>query len=398
LKASVKNSLSTPHESNEIHLISTFLKQDTFPNIPLNAYLEKEILQVIRQKIGYLQNATGHGCSSATLALLTALLLAQQKLRDAVSADKQAIIVSSAAYANLGKVIQLLGIPQENIFVLPLPNAVLLDEMLLQQYYNQARSQGKIVMAILGTVLSNTSCTSDDLMVMAQFCANYGLWFHVDALYAGAAIFSTAYQNKLAGIAHADSIGIEIYSQFIFPQRKDFLLLKTTQPSVAHFMNLARSLCIKASLEEVRLSASTSFDQADIQFYTLLKNYGTKGLDLFVTQLYDLAHMFAQDVRFRSDFELVVPAQFNRVCFRYVLPAWTADQLNLLNATIGEYLMIDGDGTILRIQEANVTYLQIRFFDPNVSGVYFSGIFNKIQRLATVLSAYLRVEREAYRF
>ena len=58
---------------------------------------------------------------------------------------------------------------------------------------------------MVGTVGTTASCAFDDLVELGQVCQSEGVWFHVDAAYAGSAFICPEFRHHLRGIELADS-------------------------------------------------------------------------------------------------------------------------------------------------------------------------------------------------
>jgi L-2,4-diaminobutyrate decarboxylase len=79
------------------------------------------------------------------------------------------------------------------------------------------RTQSLFPMAIVATAGTTDFGSIDPLPEVAALARSAGAWFHVDAAYGGALLFSPRHRNRLAGIEAADSIAIDFHKLFWQP-------------------------------------------------------------------------------------------------------------------------------------------------------------------------------------
>jgi glutamate/tyrosine decarboxylase-like PLP-dependent enzyme len=75
----------------------------------------------------------------------------------------------------------------------------------------------KRIFAVIATAGTTNSGIIDDLQGIAGICKKYGLWFHVDAAYGGAALAVTSVRPLFNGIEQADSVTIDPHKWLFSP-------------------------------------------------------------------------------------------------------------------------------------------------------------------------------------
>jgi L-2,4-diaminobutyrate decarboxylase len=349
--------------------------------------IEKLVIELIAKKIGYNTEADGFITSGGTLANLTALLSARQSMnRAGIANDKMAIIVSAEAHYCIEKSVRVMGFDGEQVIKVPVGDQFNMQTGLLEECYAKAISQGKKIVAVVGSAPSTSTGMYDDLEKIAAFCKSKKVWFHVDAAHGGGAIFSQKYKHLLQGVEAADSVVIDGHKMLLSPSIMTFLVFKDEQDSYETFKQKAQYLWKQDQEEEWYNLAKRTFEctksMMSIQFYTILKFYGEEIFDQFVTKLFDLGKNFAEKVKLDKDFELFLDPQSNIVCFRYKPAGYDNSQLNEINNEIRENLLRDGEFYIVQTNLNGSVYLRTTFMNPKTTEKIMDELLFKIKNSA----------------
>ncbi|MFX7674846.1 pyridoxal-dependent decarboxylase, partial [Acinetobacter baumannii] len=87
----------------------------------------------------------------------------------------------------------------------------------LRQAIRDDLAQGRTPVALVGVAGATSTGAIDPLDRLADIAEEWGLWFHVDAAYGGALLFSDAQRQRLRGIERADSITIDPHKWMFVP-------------------------------------------------------------------------------------------------------------------------------------------------------------------------------------
>ncbi|GGL95858.1 aromatic-L-amino-acid decarboxylase [Micromonospora yangpuensis] len=202
-----------------------------------------------------------------------------------------------------------------------------------------------IVPAIVVATVGTTSTTAvDPLPEIGAICAEYGVWLHVDAAYAGAAAVCPELRWTHTGLRYADSYCFDPHKWLLTGFDCDAFW-------VADAAELVEALTVLP--EYLRNAASESgavIDYRDwqvplgrrlraLKLWFVLRWYGAAGLRAHVRSGVALADRFATRVRADDRFEVVAPHPFALVCFRLVAgDGASAELLARVNATGRTYL------------------------------------------------------------
>ncbi|MGB5357538.1 MAG: pyridoxal-dependent decarboxylase, partial [Eudoraea sp.] len=176
--------------------------------------MERVVCKEICEVIGYGKTSDGFLTSGGTLANLTALLCARNKIVktnvwEEGNTSKLAIMVSEEAHYCIDRAARIMGLGAKGIIKIPVDNNYAIRTDLLESYFDQANEKGLEVFAVIGSAPSTATGVYDALEEVANFAIKKKIWFHIDGAHGGAAIFSSKYKRLLKGIEKANSVAID---------------------------------------------------------------------------------------------------------------------------------------------------------------------------------------------
>ncbi|MEU4334236.1 pyridoxal-dependent decarboxylase [Micromonospora lupini] len=175
-----------------------------------------------------------------------------------------------------------------------------------------------IVVATIGT----TSTTAvDPVPEIGAICAEYGIWLHVDAAYAGAAAVCPELRWSHAGLEYADSYCFDPHKwlltgfdcdAFWVADRGELIEALTVLPEFLR--NAASESGAVIDYRDWQVPLGRRFRALKLWF--VLRWYGAEGLRAHIRSGVALAARFADRVRADDRFELAAAHPFSLVCFR----------------------------------------------------------------------------------
>lgn len=271
-----------------------------FELAPGATLLEKKLVQLFCEAAGLPEGSGGLFTTGGTGANLTGLLLA----RDAAShASHQGlsqehplcVLASVDAHYSIAKACAVLGMGSEQV----IPVAVhgperRIDPADLPRALKRAQDLGQRPIAVVATA-GTTSCGAiDPLPEIADFCAEQGLWMHVDGAHGGALLLHRDEKQKLAGIHRADSITLDPHKWLYAPKSAGVLLvrkearLRTADydaPYLDRFSEHGEALPVSQGRRA--LDGSRRFDA--LKVWMILRHLGKEGLEARLDSRLELA-------------------------------------------------------------------------------------------------------------
>jgi len=365
-----------------------------------SAPMEKVVIEWFAQVIGY-ENGDGFLTSGGTLANLTAMLAARKaKAIDDIwnegSSAPLAIMVSEEAHYCIDRAARIMGLGAQGIIKIPVNEQYAIRTDVLDEYYNKAVSQGRTVIAIVGSAPSTSTGVYDDLEALSAFAKAHNLWFHIDGAHGGAAIFSSSYKHLLKGINQADSVIIDGHKMMATSSITTAVLFKNSQDSYATFSQKAQYLWEKNDDAEWYNIGKRTFEctksMMSLRFYAIINSYGTAFFDDFVTSLYDLGKTMGTLVETDESFELFLKPQSNIICFRYIEDIPSA-HYDFINKKIRQRMLEDGEFYIVSTQLKDAFWLRTTIMNPFTTIDDLQQLLTKIKSIAKQEFASINIEQ-----
>lgn len=336
--------------------------------------LERLVIKKVAEQMNFGAAAGGFLTSGGTLGNLTALLCARSRIaREHIWTEgggtQLALMVSEQAHYCVDRAIRIMGWGEGGAIKIPANEKYQMRTELLEEYYKKAKAEGRQVIAVVGSACTTSTGSFDDLSAIGRFCEKNDLWFHVDGAHGAAAVFSNKYKKLVEGLEKADSVVMDFHKMLLTPSITTALLFKREEDSYHTFAQKAQYLWNAEEDREWFNMAKRTFEctklMLSIKVYAILKAYGTKLWEEYVTKVMDTGIRFGQLVQAHSQFELATWPECNIVCFRYRPNRQISEEaLNELNEEIRQHLLEEGHFYIVKTNLDGRLWLRCTFTNP----------------------------------
>ncbi|WP_414699048.1 pyridoxal-dependent aspartate 1-decarboxylase PanP [Oligoflexus sp.] len=287
------------------------------------------------ENIQYSGSALGAFCSDGTIANLTSLWVAINRLfrpqqdfagigEEGLFAAMQhygyqgaAILVSRRGHYSLKKAANLLGIGRRNLISIPTDtnNKIIVSELV--ETIQRCKKQRIAIIAVVGIAGTTETGSVDPLDELANICEAHDIHFHVDAAWGGPTLFSKKYKHLLKGIERADSVTFDAHKQLYVPMGAGMALFKDHKSLtlVAHY---AEYIIRKGSRDLGRMTLEGSRPGMAMLVHSGLRIMGRKGYELLIDGGIEKARTFAAMIKNTEDFELISEPELNLLTYRFV--------------------------------------------------------------------------------
>ncbi|PKH89449.1 pyridoxal-dependent aspartate 1-decarboxylase PanP [Colwellia sp. Bg11-28] len=280
------------------------------------------------------EHSLGAFCSGGTVANITALWVARNKLLKAdgdfrgvareglhramrhYGYQDLAILVSDRGHYSLKKSADILGIGQENVIAIPTDEHNKIDCQKLADKCQQLAAQNIKVLAIVGVAGTTETGNIDPLDKIAEIAQQNQCHFHVDAAWGGATLLSNKYRPLLKGIEQADSVTIDAHKQMYVPMGAGLVIFKDPA-SVSAIEHHAEYILRKGSKDLGSHTLEGSRPGMAMLVYASLHIISRPGYEMLINQAIEKAEYFADIIHQHDDFELITRPELCLLTYRY---------------------------------------------------------------------------------
>lgn len=175
--------------------------------------IERHTLSWLAEKFGFPTESIATFTSGGSEANLTALVVAltakfPEYGEDGVRAieAQPTVYLTAEAHNGYNKLSHIAGIGRRSLRIVATDNRLKMSIPDLERQITEDRKNGCVPFMVIGTAGTTATGVIDPLPEIGKLCRDFGLWFHADAAWGGAAILSPSLKKHLAGIESADSI------------------------------------------------------------------------------------------------------------------------------------------------------------------------------------------------
>ncbi|WP_410810869.1 pyridoxal-dependent decarboxylase [Micromonospora sp. 067-2] len=262
--------------------------------------------------------------SSATLvATLAALHRASDgRWRDAGIDRRYRAYTSTHGHSSIEKAARIAGLGTDGVRAIEVfPDTQALRPAALRAAIEADLAAGNVPAIVVATIGTTSTTAVDPLPAIGAICAEYGVWLHVDAAYAGAAAVCPELRWSHEGLEYADSYCFDPHKWLLTGFDCDAFW-------VADRGELVEALTVLPEfLRNAASDSGTVIDYRDwqvplgrrfraLKLWFVLRWYGAEGLRAHIRTGVALADRFADRIQADDRFELTAAHPFSLVCFR----------------------------------------------------------------------------------
>lgn len=360
---------------------------------PVFSELERRLTATIAAEFGLGPDAGGVLTSGGSLVNLQALAVARNRAFDVherglTGIDGRPVLFASAAsHTSLEKAAMLLGLGTEAVVPVETDENARMNPDALEHTIDRARRAGDEPFCVVATAGTTTTGNVDPLERVGDIARGEGLWFHVDAAYGGALVFSPAERGRLAGIEAADSVTFNPQKWCYVAKTCAMALFADVDVLQAEFRVGApymRGDDVTPNLGEVSVQGTRR--AAVLKLWLTLQHLGRAGLEQLVDEGYRLSVVVRDRVADHDALELATEPELNLVCFR-AAPTWCPpDQRDELNSRLQQTLHTEHDVFVSLPTYRDERWLRAVLLNPFTDE-------STIDRLFEAIDAFLRANR-----
>jgi len=311
-------------------------------------YVERQVTDWCRKLFGFPDTASGLVVSGTSMATFIALTTARfdkagydVRHRGVQPGESRLVGYSSSeAHSCIARTFDYMGLGQDALRVVPVDDDYRMDTGALRAAIVADLDAGNRPFCVVGAAATVNTAAVDDLDAIADICAEFGLWFHVDGAFGAVAALSELLRPRLKGIERADSIALDFHKWMHVQYDAGFVLVRREDLHREAF-TLRREYLTAAPRGlaggnpwpcEYGPELSRGFRALRIWF--ALKEHGIRRIAEKVEDNVRQAAYLAAKVEAHPELELAAPVALNIVCLRFLAPGKTGAALKAINDEI----------------------------------------------------------------
>ncbi|AWY19613.1 aspartate aminotransferase family protein [Moraxella bovis] len=353
----------------EVLINATNQSMDSWDQSPAGSLMEVQLIDWLRQKVGYGAGQAGVFTSGGTQSNLMGVLLARDWAiakhwknadgkewsvqKDGIPADAMQavkVICSENAHFSVQKNMAMMGMGFQSVVTVPVDDNAKMDTDALAKTMADLKADGKIVACVVATAGTTDAGAIDDIKAIRKLCDDFGAWLHIDAAWGGALILSNEYRDMLDGIELSDSITLDFHKHFFQSISCGAFLLKDEQNY--RFMHYEAEYLNSAYDEEhgvpnlVSKSLQTTRRFDALKLWMTIEALGEELYGSMIDHGVKLTRQVADYIKATDGLELLIEPQFASVLFRVVPDGYPDEFIDSLNQNVADELFARGEANI----------------------------------------------------
>ncbi|NNG82687.1 aspartate aminotransferase family protein [Acinetobacter sp. ANC 5378] len=371
----------------EVLINATNQSMDSWDQSPAGSLMEVQLIDWLRQKVGYGAGQAGVFTSGGTQSNLMGVLLARDACiaknwkdengnpwsvqRDGIPADAMRnvkVICSENAHFSVQKNMAMMGMGFQSVVAVPVNENAQMDVAALEATIARLQAEGKIVACVVATAGTTDAGAIDPLKAIRDITNKYGAWMHIDAAWGGALILSNEFRSMLDGIELSDSVTLDFHKHYFQTISCGAFLLK--DEANYRFMHYEAEYLNSAYDEEhgvpnlVSKSLQTTRRFDALKLWMTVEALGEELYGSMIDHGVKLTREVADYINATAGLEMLVDPQFASVLFRVIPEGYPTELLDTLNQNVADELFARGEANIGVTKVGEVQSLKMTTLSP----------------------------------
>jgi glutamate/tyrosine decarboxylase-like PLP-dependent enzyme len=332
--------------------------------------IERELIAWLCRQVGFPPTAGGLFVSGGSMANLTALTIARDRMLGEEGRATGVAYVSEQTHSSVAKALKMIGFREQQICRLPVDAGFRMDVAQFGRAIARDRAYGLTPFAVATAGTTNTG-SIDPLTAIADACAEERLWMHVDGAYGASAALSPKHCGLLAGMERADSLSWDAHKWLFqtydcgvvlvrdrrclldtFQARPEYLRDAQTADDAVNFWDYGPELTRPARA---------------LKLWLTLQVMGSDAVGQAIAHGFQLAEWAQDEVARLPGWQIVSPAQMAIVNFRFAPEGVAEEALDVMNRGISRRAIEEGFTAVLTTQLNGRTVLRICAIHPDAT-------------------------------
>ncbi|MBI4902000.1 MAG: aminotransferase class I/II-fold pyridoxal phosphate-dependent enzyme [Acidobacteria bacterium] len=329
--------------------------------------VEMQLIDWLRDVIGFPVEAGGVFVSGGSIANLTALAVARDTILGEDGLSRGVVYMSDQTHSSVERALRLIGFARRQIRKLASGDDFRIPVDHLRECIDRDRAEGLRPCCVVANAGTTNTGAVDPLRSLALLCRQSGMWLHVDGAYGAAAALCDEGRAALDGLDQADSVALDPHKWMFQPFACGCVLVRkgALLPRTFHMR--------PEYLEDVGGSGEINFwDYGPeltrpfraLKLWVSLQVFGVSGCRDAIEHGFHLSRVAEDALRAMPDWEIRTPAQMGIVTFRYAPAGMSEEQISDVNRETGLRFSHGGHGFVVSTALKGRTVLRMCTINP----------------------------------
>lgn len=327
------------------------------------AAIELNVIDWFRRFCDFPEAAGGLFVSGGSAANLTALHAARAtKLGDRI--ENATIYFSDQTHYSVERALRVIGFAREQFRKISSDDRFRLPIDAVREAIQSDKKAGRRPFCIIANAGTTNTGAVDPLPELADLCAEEGMWLHADGAYGAATMICERGRVKLAGLERVDSLSLDPHKWLFQPFEcgcvlvRDAAGLRSAFRLMPEYMRDVHRHTEETNLADYGVQLSRGFRA--LKVWLSINSFGIAAFRAAVTRGFELAEFAERELRRRSNFEILSPAEMAIVAFRL-------GKDDALQTKLVESMLKDGFAFLTSTTLKGVTALRLCTINPRTT-------------------------------
>lgn len=287
--------------------------------------VEAQTARWLGELVGYPVGA-GYCTSGGMMSNLTALNAARERAvpgsrETGLAGIRLAVYTSADAHASVTRAAEVLGVGAAQVRRVPVDDRRRMDLSALREHLARDRNDGLTPMAVVATAGTTLTGAVDPLDGVADACADFGAWMHVDGAYGLPAATTSLASPHFEGLHRADSVSVDAHKWLYVPKACSWLLVRDAPALTAAFAHESAYMLHDDEAPEPHAVDNTleySRPFRALKLWLALRVHGADAFRRAVSRNLQQARLLVDLVEGTPDLETLTDPMLSVVLFRHL--------------------------------------------------------------------------------
>ena len=330
--------------------------------------MEQDLIRWLNDQTGFPETAGGIFVSGGSMANLTALIAARDNRLSEEELSSGVAYISDQTHSSVDKALKIIGISHQRIRLIPTDCRFRMDTAALRSAIKKDLENGLKPFLVIATAGTTNTGSVDPFLPIRKICDQYHMWMHVDGSFGASVLLSEKYKHQLSGIETADSLSWDAH-KWLFQTYGCAVVLVRDQKTLLNSFSVHPEYLKDFEKDDTLinpwdLGIELTRPARCIKLWLTLQVMGTEKVSDDITHGIEGAKYAESIIRKDPAIEIISPAQFAVINFRYSPAGLSEAEKNELNSRISEKILEDGYAGVFTTELNGKKVLRMCILNP----------------------------------